>query len=91
MGAGCLKRLMVYRSPTTSSSMGEVQVCEMDLIPGITLKLPPMRWMLGLFTTSEILRIKLLVCPLPAFPLQRAAAVDCKAFESGLTAQSPKH
>lgn len=54
MGAGCLKRLMVYRSPTTSSSMGEVQVCEMDLIPGITLKLPPMRWMLGLFTTSDV-------------------------------------
>lgn len=36
-------------------------------------------------------RIKLLAHPLLAFPLQRAATVDTKAFESGLTAQSCEH
>lgn len=62
----------------SSRSCSPASPLEMDVVAS---------YHLGPFTP----RIKLLVCPLLAIPLQRAATVDTKAFESGLTAQSREH
>lgn len=73
--------------------MGEVQVQEMDLVQDIALQLPSPEidvvasYHFGTLTP----RIKSTACFPLAFPLQRAATVDTKGFESGLTAQSHEH
>jgi len=46
---------VLWKCPTTSSSTGEVQVQQTDLVRAIALQLPLLRWMLWLPTTQDLL------------------------------------